>query len=67
MITTRPNIKEDEWLPIGVAADRLGCGRKVLLAATKRGVRQGGLKYKTGNNGRKKFLGRDLLRFWEEH
>lgn len=61
-----PAIDEGAWYPIGDAASLLGIHRGTLLSAAKKGRRKGGLDYKVGRNSRKKFSGKELLRFYNE-
>jgi|GEM_PF-6894463 hypothetical protein len=62
----RPDFKENSWYPIGIAAKMLGIYRGTLLEAAKRGKRDRGIDYKIGKNGRKKFLGKELNRYYNE-
>lgn len=62
----RPDFKENSWYPMTYAAQALGISRTTLLEAAKLGRRFGGIDWKIGRNGRKKFLGRELLRYYDE-
>lgn len=66
MTDKAPDFDEKAWYPIGYAAKKLGIGRGKLLEAAKRGRRNSGIDFKVGLNGRKKFLGKELLRFYSE-
>lgn len=61
-----PILDTKAWYPIGEAAKLLGINRHTLLIAAQRGKRNGGLDFKVGRNGRKKFSGRELLRYYNE-
>jgi len=61
-----PNFSDSSWYPIGEAARRLGIHRQTLREAAMRGRRNAGIDYKVGKNGRKKFLGKELNRFYNE-
>ncbi|MCM1369855.1 MAG: helix-turn-helix domain-containing protein [Candidatus Amulumruptor caecigallinarius] len=61
-----PNFKENSWYPIGDAAKMLGIDRSTLRAAAERGRRAGGVDWKIGRNGRKKFSGKELNRYYNE-
>lgn len=61
-----PKFDENAWYPIGYAARQLGISRASLLRAAKLGRKRNGIDFKIGLNGRKKFLGRELLRYYTE-
>ena len=61
-----PTFDSNAWYPIGDAAKMLGIDRSTLRLAAERGRRQGGIDYKVGRNGRKKFSGRELTRYYNE-
>lgn len=64
--STAPDFDIKGWYPIGYAARKLGIDRSTLRQAATRGRRNGGLDYKIGRNGRKKFSGSELLRYYNE-
>lgn len=66
MTETVPQFDENAWYPIGYAAKQLGIDRSTLRKAATLGSRNNGIDFKVGKNGRKKFLGRDLLKFYRE-
>ncbi|MCM1490471.1 MAG: hypothetical protein NC095_06565 [Muribaculum sp.] len=61
-----PEIDINAWYPIGKAAKLIGINRCTLLSAAQKGRRNGGIDYKVGRNTRKKFSGKELLRFYNE-
>lgn len=61
-----PNFSDNSWYPIGDAAKILGISRTTLRIAAERGKKRGGIDFKIGLNGRKKFLGKELNRFYND-
>jgi transposase len=65
-IFEHPDFSERGWYRIKKAAEMLGISRRTVLRKAKLGRRGGGLDYKVGQDGYKKFLGKELLRFYNE-
>lgn len=48
-------------------ANRLGCSRRTVLRYATMGERRGGITYRISDNGRKVFIGKDVLDFWRRY
>lgn len=66
MVNVCPDIPDDWSGGRTATAKILGIDPKTLDDRVARGPRNGGIGYSVGKNGKKKFSGREIKRFWKE-
>lgn len=67
LVNICPDISDNWKGGVCDVARVLGLSENTIRLATFKDIRDGGLRFGVGKNGRKKFSGKEVKRFWREH